>query len=161
MTTKVNNRSVLPLPFLYELKVVRAKRSGYGRSRKFQSAKDIYEAFRKRAEKADREEFLALLLDMKNVMLGFHVVSVGALNVVMAHPREVFKPAILANAASVLLIHNHPSGDPEPSGEDIACTKQMIKAGELLDIPVLDHVIIGDGTYFSFAENKMMCGEKK
>lgn len=89
-------------------------------------------------------------------MLGFHVVSVGALNVVMGHPREVFKPAILANAASVLLIHNHPSGDPEPSEEDIASTKQMIKAGELLGIPVLDHVIIGDGAYYSFADAKIL-----
>jgi len=156
VTSKMNHRSVLSKPFLYELKVVRTKRSGYGPPRKFQSSKDVYEAFRKRAERADREEFLALLLDTKNVMLGFHVVSVGTLAAVIVHPREVFKPAILANAASILLIHNHPSGDPDPSEEDIAVTKRIKKAGELLDIPVLDHVIIGDGAYFSFADKKML-----
>ena len=161
MPNKVNGKRAVPKPFLYELKVVRVVRNGYGRTRKFQSPQDVYETFRDRAEKADREECLALLLDTKNVMLGFHVVSIGILNRNMAHPREVFKAAILANAASILLVHNHPSGDPEPSEADVTSTKELMDAGELLDIPVLDHVIIGDGTYFSFTKSNMLRGETK
>lgn len=161
MTVKIKGNSEAQEPFLYELKVVRVIQNGYGRTRKFNTPRDVYEVFRDRAEKADREEFLALLLDTKNVMLGFHVVSIGALNRNMAHPREVFKAAILANAASVLLVHNHPSGDPKPSEADIVSTKELMASGELLDIPVLDHVIIGDGTYYSFLDNKVLLREEE
>lgn len=143
---------------LYELRIVRAKRKGYGYSQlqKFQSSRDVYEAFHERAKRADREEFLVLLLDIKNYMIGFNVVSVGTLNYVIVHPREVFKPAIISNAASIILAHNHPSGNPEPSDEDIRITKKLKDAGELLGIDVLDHVIIGDRDYFSFIDKGML-----
>jgi DNA repair protein RadC len=80
------------------------------------------------------------------------VVSVGSLSASLVHPREAFKVAILANAASVILVNNHPSGDPEPSPEDSRVTDRLKRGGELLGIPVLDHVVIDDGRYHSFAD---------
>jgi DNA repair protein RadC len=100
----------------------------------------------------DREHFYAVLLDTKNHVLGVELVSVGGLSASLAHPREVFKAAIRRSAAAVILAHNHPSGDPMPSAEDIQITKAMVEAGKLLDIAVLDHLIIGDGRYQSLKE---------
>jgi DNA repair protein RadC len=91
----------------------------------------------------DREAFRVLLLDTKNGLLRSEEVSRGTLNASIVEPREVFKAAILASAASVILGHNHPSGDPTPSSEDIVITKRLVKAGELLNISVLDHIIVG------------------
>ena len=95
-------------------------------------------------EDVDREVFAVLLLDVRRRAVGFHVVSVGCLNSSLVHPREVFKAAILGNAASVVLCHNHPSGDPEPSPDDVALTLQLVAAGGLLGIAVVDHIILGD-----------------
>lgn len=103
----------------------------------------------------DREHFVVLLLGTKNQLLGINTVSIGTLNASIVHPREVFKPAIIANANAIILGHNHPSGDSNPSPEDRALTKRLVRAGELLGIAVLDHVIIGSD-YFSFAENGML-----
>ena len=101
----------------------------------------------------DREHFAALLLDTKTRLIGLTTVSVGDLTSALVHPREVFKPAILANAASVILAHNHPSGDPQPSPEDCQVTRRPSEAGELLGIEVLDHVIVGGvGRYVSLRE---------
>lgn len=91
----------------------------------------------------DREEFRVLLLNTKNALLRVAGVSRGSLNASIVEPREVFKDAIAASAAGMVLVHNHPSGDPTPSAEDIAITKRLVKAGELLNINVLDHVILG------------------
>ena len=95
---------------------------------------------------SDREVFSVILLDVKNRVIGINVVSIGSLSASVVHPREVFKAAILANAANIILTHNHPSGDPAPSKEDINITARLVQAGRLIDIPVLDHIIIGDGT---------------
>ena len=95
---------------------------------------------------SDREVFSVILLDVKNRVIGINVVSIGSLSASVVHPREVFKAAILANAANIILTHNHPSGDPAPSKEDISITSRLVQAGRLMDIPVLDHIIIGDGT---------------
>lgn len=97
----------------------------------------------------DREHFIVLLLDTKNKVTGINTVSIGTLSSSVVHPREVFKPAILANAAGIILAHNHPSGDPTPSREDIEVTRQLIEAGKLLQIPVLDHVVLGDDCHIS------------
>ena len=91
----------------------------------------------------DREEFRVLLLNTKNGLIKKCEVSRGSLNASIVEPREVFKDAIAASAASMILVHNHPSGDPTPSSEDIAVTKRLVKAGELLNISVLDHIILG------------------
>lgn len=105
----------------------------------------------------DREVFAVMLLDVKNRVIGINVVSIGSLSASVVHPREVFKAAILANAASVILTHNHPSGEAKPSREDIEVTRRIVQVGRVMDIPVLDHVIIGDGTgeSFSFKGNEL------
>lgn len=106
----------------------------------------------------DREHFVVILLDRKNQVIGFHTVSIGSLTASIVHPREVFKVAILSNAAAVIFGHNHPSGAPEPSQEDRTLTKRLVEAGKLLGIDVLDHIVIGDGTgsYFSFADEGIL-----
>jgi DNA repair protein RadC len=91
---------------------------------------------------AQREVFAVLLLNARHEMMRRVMVSVGSLNASIVHPREVFKPAVLASAASVVLVHCHPSGDPEPSEEDLSITRRLVQVGELLGIGVLDHVIV-------------------
>lgn len=98
-----------------------------------------------------KEHFIALHLDVKNRIICIDRVSTGTMTGSLIHPREVFKSALLSSAASLLLIHNHPSGDPTPSREDIAITEKLKGAGELMGIALLDHVIIGDG-YVSLKE---------
>jgi DNA repair protein RadC len=141
---------------VYELKVVRERRSGYGAGRQLTTSAAVYDAFRERFAKADREEFLVVPLDGKNQVLGFHVVSVGSLTASLVHPREVYKAAILANAAAIVVVHGHPSGNPEPSAEDREITGRLKQAGDLLGIKLLDHVVIGDGRYVSFADEGIL-----
>jgi len=93
----------------------------------------------------DREHFWALALSTKNRLLGMVEVSVGSLNTSIVHPRELFKEAVRVSAASIVVVHNHPSGDPTPSGADLQLTRRLAKAGEVLGIELLDHVVIGDG----------------
>lgn len=93
----------------------------------------------------DREHFWALALSTKNRLLKVVEVSVGSLNASIVHPRELFKEAVRLSAASVVIVHNHPSGDPTPSGADLQLTRRLAKAGEVLGIELLDHVVIGDG----------------
>jgi DNA repair protein RadC len=93
----------------------------------------------------DREHFWALALNVRNQLLRTIEVSVGSLNASIVHPRELFKDAVRLSAASLIVVHNHPSGDPTPSGADIQLTRRLVKAGDVLGIEVLDHVIIGDG----------------
>ena len=100
-------------------------------------------AIRDKLQNLDREEFRVLLLNTKHALIRVAEVSRGSLNASIVEPREVFKDAIAASAASMILAHNHPSGDPTPSSEDIAITKRLVKAGELLNIAVLDHIIFG------------------
>src|SRR5437870_2608322 len=114
---------------MYELKIVRERRQGYGTVRRVRDAAQVYEAFKEEFSQLDREMFVALLLDGKNGVIGFNVVSVGSLTAALVHPREVFKPVILANAAAVILLHNHPSGSAEPSAEDRALTSVSSKRG--------------------------------
>ncbi|WP_243137207.1 RadC family protein [Desulfofundulus thermobenzoicus] len=98
----------------------------------------------------DREHFRALLLNTKNQVIAREVISIGTLNSSTVHPRELFKNAIKRNAAAVILIHNHPSGDPAPSSEDLAVTGRLVEAGRIIGIEVLDHLIIGDNRFVSF-----------
>ncbi|MCL6614990.1 MAG: DNA repair protein RadC, partial [Firmicutes bacterium] len=100
----------------------------------------------------DREQFRIILLDAKNHVLGIRVVSVGSLSSSIVHPREIFKEAIARSSAAIILVHNHPSGDPTPSHEDIEVTRRLVEAGRLLGIEVLDHVVVGDNRYVSFKE---------
>lgn len=103
------------------------------------------------------EEVIHLLcLDTKNNIVGVFEVARGILNSSVISTREIFKRAILSNSASIIIAHNHPSGDVEPSEDDIKVTKEFKNAGKLLGIPLLDHIIVGDGTYYSFLERRMM-----
>lgn len=104
----------------------------------------------------DKEYLKVILLNMKNQVLSIEDVSVGSLNSSIVHPREVFKTAIRRSSGSVILVHNHPSGDPAPSVEDINVTKRLVESGELLGIPVLDHIIIGDGKFISLKEKDLI-----
>ena len=102
------------------------------------------------------ERFIALALSTKNHVIAVLPVSNGSLNASIVHPRELFQRAILSNCASLILAHNHPSGDPNPSPEDIQLTRKLIDAGVLLDIPVLDHIVLGYGRYCSFKERGLI-----
>ena len=116
------------------------------------SPKDAYEMIKDQLQDLDREQFIIACLNTKNEPTNISVVSVGSLNKAIVHPREVFKTAILSNAASVMAFHNHPSGETTPSQQDIQLTKRLYEAGELLGIKLLDHLIIGDRTFTSLKE---------
>ncbi len=110
---------------------------------------DVVSVVRSRLRGKKKEHFLALLLDTRSQLIKVSEISIGSLDTSIVHPREVFKEAISASAASVIFAHNHPSGDPEASEDDIELTKRLAKAGEIVGIDVLDHVIIGDKKYLS------------
>jgi DNA repair protein RadC len=116
------------------------------------SPRDVYAAFAPRLEDLPVEEFHVAVLDSQHRLARDIAVTRGILNSSLVHPREVFREAIAERAAAVILVHNHPSGDPTPSADDRAVTEQLVAAGRLLDIPVHDHVIVGRGRYLSFAE---------
>lgn len=119
----------------------------------FRCSEDIFRYFHSSMRDKKKEVFLTILLDAKNrVIKEIERVSEGSLTASIVHPRELFNPAIKESAAAMLLIHNHPSGDPTPSREDIELTKRLRDAGELLGIKILDHIIIGDGHHVSLAE---------
>ena len=103
-----------------------------------------------------KEVFKIILLNTKNHIIKYMNVSVGSLNSSIVHPREVFSEAVKVGCSGMLLVHNHPSGDPEPSREDIETTQRLVNAGNILGIKVLDHVVIGDGRYISFKEQGLM-----
>ena len=113
-------------------------------TRQILSPKDAYEMIKEQLEGLDREQFIIACLNTKNEPTNITVVSVGSLNKAIVHPREVFKTAILSNAASIMAFHNHPSGETTPSQQDIQLTNRLYEAGELLGIKLLDHLIIGD-----------------
>ena len=102
------------------------------------------------------EQFGTVLLDTKLRLIAVRIVSVGSLDASTAIPRDVFREAVAARAAAVVLFHNHPSGDPAPSRDDVAVTRQLVAAGTLLGIQVVDHLILGTVTYFSFSEDKLL-----
>jgi DNA repair protein RadC len=118
--------------------------------------RDVYERCAPTMRDLAHEEFRVLLLNTQHAITREVTVTRGVLDGSVVHPREVFKAAISESAAAVLLVHNHPSGDPTPSAEDRNVTRQMAGAGEVVGIPVLDHVVIGDGRYVSFVEAGMM-----
>ena len=116
---------------------------------------EVFDLFRFLANET-KEHFLSLHLDSKNRILCIDQVSSGSLNASIVHPREVFKTCLLSSAAAVLFLHNHPSGDPEPSREDLELTTRLKEGGELLGIRVLDHIVIGSGRYISLADQGLV-----
>jgi DNA repair protein RadC len=116
---------------------------------------DVVSLIKSRLKGKKKEYFLAILLDTRSQLIKIAEISVGSLDSSIVHPREVFKEAISASAASVIFAHNHPSGDPQASEDDINLTKRLVKAGEIVGIDVLDHVIIGDKEYISLKREEL------
>jgi len=119
----------------------------------FTNPKTVYQFMRSKIESEKQENFFAIYLDTKGQLLKAIKIYVGTLNSAIVHPREIFKHAVSLSAASIIIVHNHPSGDPFPSNSDEEITKILIKNGKLMDIPIVDHIIVGDGQYYSFKEH--------
>jgi len=120
------------------------------------SPQAVVNYLREKIGKEKKEHFVILSLDSRNYLIRENIVSVGTLNASIVHPREVFKEAIDARAASVIVAHNHPSGDPEPSEGDLLTTKGLVEAGKILEIEVVDHIIVTSNSFLSFKERKLL-----
>jgi DNA repair protein RadC len=120
------------------------------------SPEDMYRNFLFLFKQQVKERFIAFWLNSVNRVIGFEVITEGLLNSSLAHPREVFRGAIVATCASIILGHNHPSGNPEPSQEDLAITRQLVEAGKIIGIKVHDHIIYVNDTFTSFAERGLI-----
>lgn len=127
----------------------------YGNGARYTDPQQIFDAFRWMRNET-KEWFLSLHLDGKNRIICIDVVSIGSLNQSIVHPRETFKTALMSSAAALILVHNHPTNDPTPSREDLSITRRLREAGEIIGIKVLDHIIIGDETFTSFASQGLM-----
>ena len=123
----------------------------------FRCSADIFRAFKELAS-MPVESFLVVHLDGKNRMVGMTTCSIGSMTASLVHPRDVFRPAIANMTAGLIFIHNHPSGDPEPSKEDLDITRRLCEVGKLIGIKCLDHIVIGSTSYFSFADQGLMSG---
>jgi len=123
-----------------------------GYKQKITSAEDVFNRFKDRLGQEKQEHFIVLYLDSKHQILKEETISIGTLDASLVHPREVFKRAIQESAYGIILVHNHPSGDPEPSEEDKEITRRLFDVGEVVAIKVLDHIIIGKESHFSFKE---------
>lgn len=124
--------------------------------KKITSPQDIAEEFIPILRDEIKEQFIVVCLSTSNKIIRKEIISIGNLNSSIVHPREVFKVAVENNAASIILIHNHPSGNPEPSSEDISITKKLVEAGKMMEIPVYDHIIIAGNNYTSFVDRRII-----
>lgn len=124
--------------------------------KKITSPKDVADIFIPILRDEVKERFIVLCLNSANKIIKYEVISIGNLNSSVVHPREIFKVAIENNSANIILMHNHPSGNPEPSHEDISITKRLVEAGKLMDIQVFDHIIIAGDSFCSFTEKRLI-----
>ena len=124
------------------------------KSKELTDPKKVYQLIKSKLKNYHKEHFYIIPIDSRNWSIA--EVSIGSLNASIVHPREVFAEAIKNKAASVIFAHNHPSGDTEPSGEDLAITKRLAEAGKILGIEVVDHIIVGKSKYFSFKEQRLI-----
>ena len=130
-------------------------------NRQVRQSKDVADLMAPLAANLDREHFWTILLNGKNVAVGLNLISVGSLTAALVHPREVFVGALLGKAASIVLVHNHPSGDPTPSPEDRAITERLVQVGDLVGIKILDHIVLGEaGAFRSFADEGLLGGAR-
>jgi DNA repair protein RadC len=135
---------------VYHIELVCDRHVKFDSRHSINNSDDVVALLKDELLKSDREKLLSLMLNTKNIVIGLDVVSIGNLNTSVAHPREIMKSAVLASAASIILAHNHPSGDPAPSREDHEMTERMSKACEILGIKLLDHIIIAEQGTYSF-----------
>ncbi|MBN1190715.1 MAG: DNA repair protein RadC [Dehalococcoidales bacterium] len=124
--------------------------------RKISSPEEAYQELRGKSRGKNKEHFWAILLNTRNMVIKLVEISVGSLDTSIVHPREVFKEAISASASSIIVAHNHPSGNPEPSQDDIRLSKRLKEAGDLVGIAVVDHLVIGDGRYISLKREGLL-----
>ncbi len=151
-----NQVPAMKIRAMYEIFKRTNKLKKVGNRIKIKTAEDVFNYFVDKLQDKKKEHFYALYLDTKNQIIDEQEVSVGILNASLIHPREVFNPAIKASANSLILVHNHPSGDNSPSKEDETVTKMLYNAGDLLGIKVLDHVIIGKDSFTSLKEKGIL-----
>jgi len=148
-TMKAKRVNIVSLKMVKEASVLYA-------ARRISSPDDAAGLVREFIEDADRERLVIIYLNTKNEPTAIHTVTIGTLNGSQVHPREVFKAALLANSAAIVLAHNHPSGDPTPSREDVEITRRLKECGDLLGVSVLDHIVVGEGQYVSFLQKGLM-----
>jgi len=139
---------------IVRVKLVREKGAYYS-AKSITNPEELASIARKFLDNTDREVFLTVNFSTANTINSIHIVSIGSLDRAIVHPREVFKAAILSNSSSIALVHSHPSGSLNPSSEDILITKKLVQCGEILGIKVIDHIILADDQYLSFAERKI------
>ncbi len=144
---------------IIHLEMVREARTLYGMKR-FKTPSEAAECIRPLFSMSDREMMVALSLDSKLEPLALEIVAVGGLDMCLIDVKNIFKHSILNNAAYIACFHNHPSGDPSPSAQDYHITKQISAAGDILKLPLVDHIIVGENTYFSFREHALLNGSK-
>lgn len=142
----------------YRLELVKEESHKYEVETRISCPKDIYEVLTKvcRIQCNTEEVFILITLNIKNIVTGYFEVHRGTINTSLVHPREVFKRALLNNASDIMVAHNHPSGDPNPSKEDIQITERLKEAGDLLGINLLDHIIVGEDKYISLKEKGVL-----
>ena len=142
----------------YRLELVKEESHKYEVETRISCPKDIYEVITKvcRIQCNAEEVFILITLNTKNIVTGYFEVHRGTINTSLVHPREVFKRALLNNASNIMVAHNHPSGDPNPSKEDIQITERLKEAGNLLGINLLDHIIVGEDKYISLKEKGVL-----
>jgi len=138
--------------------LVKEKGAMYDVQKKIGSSYDAYKAITEitKVQEEAQEVFGILILNTTHKIVAVHEIGRGTLNASMVHPREVFKPAVLHNAAAIICFHNHPSGEPKPSKEDIETTNRLVEAGKIMGIEVLDHIIVGDDKYTSLKEMRVI-----
>lgn len=134
----------------------RVKQMGILQRSKMSSPVEVVNFFNAELDNIKVEKFIGVFLNTKNEVINWEVISVGSLNASIVHPREVFNRAIRRNAASIIAVHNHPSGHISPSKEDINITKRLYEVGQLVGIPLIDHIIIGKNKYYSFKEENQL-----
>jgi DNA repair protein RadC len=156
VTNKPRTIKFKTIKAVYETLVVREDITNYLKTgTRFTSPQQVSDTFQF-LMKETKEMFITLHLDGKNRIICMDLVSIGSLNQSIVHPRSVFMTACLSSAAAVICVHQHPTGDPTPSSEDISINRRLKEAGEIMGINVLDHIIVGNGEYFSFTERGLL-----
>lgn len=155
-TDGIGKDKAVTLLAAFELSRRIQSQSKWFNEKKITSPSDVADIFIPMLRDEMKEKFVVVCLSSSNKIIRHEIISVGNLNSSVVHPREVFKTAIDNNSASVILIHNHPSGNPEPSNEDLTITKKLVESGKILDIPVFDHIIIAGNSYTSFVERRLI-----
>jgi len=146
-------QQIHPMPAIVSLKLIREEGYDYQIT---DSPADVYALVRPFLEDKDREHLLMLLLNTKNQVIGIHTIAIGTLDSTIVSAREIFKTILVANASSIILAHNHPSGDSSPSAEDISVTASLARAGALFGIEILDHIIVGYKRYTSLKSENLI-----